>query len=276
MSALEVHGLDGKVALITGAARGQGRAHAVRLARSGVDLIVTDICAEVAEVPYPMATRADLEETVRLVEAEGRRAYAAVADVRDFAQLQAAVEAGVEELGRLDIVIANAGIVIQELDVPGWEMSEARWNALIDTNLTGVWHTLKAGVPRMIEGGRGGSAVIICSTTGIKGMVNMADYAASKHGIVGVMRSFAQELAPHKIRVNTIHPTGVATPMVENEMMETVIAGSPELAANFKNLLDVDLLQPDDISDAVLWLVSDAAKYVTAAQLVVDAGFTQK
>ncbi len=268
--------LDNKVALITGAARGQGRSHAVRFAGEGADIIAVDICQDVEAVPYSMATPEDLSETIRLVESLDRRIVAGVADVRDFAALDAAVSVGVAELGRLDIVVANAGVVVQELDVPGWEMSEQRWSTLIDINLTGVWHTLKAAIPAMIAGQRGGSIVITSSTAGIKGMVNISDYAASKHGVVGLMRTFAQELAPHNIRVNTVHPTGVATPMVQNEMMESVIAASPELATNFANLLDVDSPQASDISDAMLWLVSDAARYVTAVALPIDAGFTQK
>jgi SDR family mycofactocin-dependent oxidoreductase len=276
MSSIEVKGLAGKVALITGAARGQGRSHAVHLAEAGVDLILVDICAPIEGVPYDLATPDDLDATVDQVQALGRRAVAAIADVREFDQLKAAVDTGVEELGRLDIVLANAGVVVQELDVPGWELSEQRWRAVIEVNLMGAWHTLKAAVPKLLAGERGGSIVITSSTAGIKGMVDIADYAASKHGLVGLMRTFAQELAPHDIRVNTVHPTGVATPMIENEMMETVVAGSPALADNFANLLEVPSLQAADISEAILWLVSDAARFVTGVTLPVDAGFTQK
>jgi SDR family mycofactocin-dependent oxidoreductase len=268
--------LDDQVALITGAARGQGRSHAVRLASEGADIIAVDLLKDNAAVPYGMANPGDMDETVRLVHEQGRRIIAHQADVRVFAELDAAVKQGVEEFGRIDIVLANAGIVVQELGVPGWEISEERWNTLIDTNLTGVWHTLKAAVPTMIAGERGGAIVITSSTAGIKGMVNISDYAASKHGAVGLMRTFAQELAPYNIRVNTIHPTGVQTPMIENDMMTSVISASPELAANFANMLPVESLQAADVSDAVLFLVSDAARYITAVMLPVDAGFTQK
>jgi SDR family mycofactocin-dependent oxidoreductase len=268
--------LEGKVALITGAARGQGRSHAVRFATEGADIIAVDICQDVRGIPYPMGTPEDLAETTRLVTEQDRRIVPAQADVRDFAALEAAVSKGVGELGRLDIVVANAGVVSNQLGVRGWEISEERWHALIDVDLTGVWHTLKAAVPAIIAGERGGSIVITSSTAGIKGMVNIADYASSKHGVVGLMRTFAQELAPYNIRVNTVHPTGVATPMVENDMMDAVLAASPEVAANLSNMLPIDSLQPSDISDAMLWLVSDAARYVTGVTLPIDAGFTQK
>jgi SDR family mycofactocin-dependent oxidoreductase len=269
--------LDGKVALITGAARGQGRSHAVAMAREGAGIIAVDICANIGLVPYDMATREELDETVGLVREVGRHAVAAVADVRDLTAVQAAADRGVDELGRLDIVVANAGIVIQEVGVPGWEMSQERWRALIDTNLTGVWHTLRATIPAIIRGGRGGSIVITSSTAGLKGWANICDYASAKHGLVGLMRTLAQELAPYSIRINTIHPNGVATPMVQNEMMEAAAAAATRgPAADTSNMLPVELMEPSDISDAVLWLVSDAARFVTAVALPVDAGFTQK
>ena len=231
---------------------------------------------DIDEVPYGMATPEELKETAALVEAEGRRAHTALADVRDLAALESAVAAGVTELGRLDLVVANAGVVVQEHDVTGWEMSEARFRTVLDVNLIGAWNTLKATVPSLLERGEGGSIVLVSSTAGLRGMVDIPDYAASKHGVVGLMRTFAQELAPHRIRVNTVHPTGVVTPMTESEMMTSKFAASPALMEHFANLLPVEALQPTDLSDAVLWLTSDAAKYITGVTLPVDAGYTAK
>jgi SDR family mycofactocin-dependent oxidoreductase len=274
--AFQLPGLEGKVAFVTGAGHGMGRSHAVRMAQSGVDSILVDVGRDIDEVPYAMATAAELEETVTLVEAEGARAHAALADVRDLTALQDAVAAGVERFGGVDIVVANAGVVVQEQGVSGWEVSEARFRAVVEVNLFGVWNTLKATVPALLERGGGGSIVLVSSTAGLKGMIDIPDYAASKHGVVGLMRTFAQELAPHRIRVNTVHPTGVATPMTESEMMTSKFAASPALMENFANLLPVDALQPTDLSDAVLWLASDAAQYITGVTLPVDAGYTAK
>jgi NAD(P)-dependent dehydrogenase (short-subunit alcohol dehydrogenase family) len=211
-----------------------------------------------------------------LVEDLDRSIVGVEADVRDYDSLQAGIGEAVDELGRIDIVIANAGVVVQEPGVAGWEISAERWRTLVEVNLTGVWHTLKSTVPTMIDRGRGGSIVIVSSTAGLKGIATVSDYAATKHGLVGLMRSFAQELAPHQIRVNTIHPTGVATPMIENEMIESAMEGRSALARNLANMLPVKALTPDEISEAVLWLVSDAARNVTAVALPIDAGFTQK
>ena len=268
--------LEGHVALITGAARGQGRSHAVRLAQEGADIIATDISTQIETVKYDVASSDDLSETVRLVEAEGRRIVARQADVRDFEAVQAAVDDGIAELGHVDIVCANAGIGVQEVDSPTWKISAERWRDVIDVNLTGVWHTIKATVPAMIERDQGGSVVIINSTAGLKGQPFFADYAASKHGCVGLMRTLAKELAPHGIRVNSIHPTGVRTPMVENEALAAFVEANPEMVATLSNMLPVDMLEPSDVTNALLWLVSDAARYVTAVALPVDAGFTQK
>lgn len=268
--------VEGKVALITGAARGQGRSHAVRLAEEGADIIAVDACEQIDTVHYPMSTLEDLQETARLVEERGRRIVARRADVRDFRVLSAAVDAGLRELGRIDIVCANAGIGAQEVDVPAWKMSEERWRDVIDVNLTGVWLTVKAAVPSMIDRGEGGSIIITSSTAGLRGMAQLADYAASKHGLVGLMRTLAQELAQYSIRVNTVHPTGVKTPMIENEAMQVFIDANPAMVENLANMLPVETLESIEISNAVLWLASDAARYVTAITLPVDAGFTQK
>jgi SDR family mycofactocin-dependent oxidoreductase len=206
--------LDGKVALVTGAARGQGRAICTRLAEDGADIIAVDALTDVATVQYAMAKPADLAETVRLVEATGQRIVWRQADVRDFAALQSTIDDGVGQLGRLDIVCANAGIASFG---PTWELSEETWQDTIDINLSGVWHTVKAAVPAMIEADRGGAIVITSSTAGLKGMANIAHYTAAKHGLVGLMRTLANEVAPHRIRVNTVHPTNVATDMILND-----------------------------------------------------------
>jgi SDR family mycofactocin-dependent oxidoreductase len=267
--------LDGKVAFITGAARGQGRSHALRLASEGADVIAVDICRNLDTVLYPMATRADLDQTVSEVEALDRRIVAVQADVRDGKALRAAVEEGVAQLGSVDIVLANAGVAAlgnTESD------PEEIFRETIDINLTGVWNTVQAAVPNMIEQGRGGAIVLTSSTQGLTGRggdgVIMTSYAAAKHGVVGLMRSFATWLAPHNIRVNTVHPTGVDTPAINNDVSRAYFEAKPELASVFQNLMDVDVVQPLDISNAIAWLVSDEARYVTGVTLPVDAGFT--
>jgi SDR family mycofactocin-dependent oxidoreductase len=265
--------LEGKVALISGAARGQGRSHAVRLAQEGADIIAFDVCQQLPTVGYKMATPEDLKETAKQVEDLDRRIIAREADVRDGAAVRALVEEGVAELGRLDIVSANAGIATF---VPNaWEMADDVWEETIAVNLTGVWKTLKAAIPAMIDAGNGGAIVITSSTAGIKGMAGIAHYDSAKHGVVGLMRTLAIELAPHSIRVNTVHPTGVNTPMVVNDYMAQFLVDD-FTAANMTNLLPVELVEAVDISNAVLWLASDEARYVTGTCLPVDAGFLQK
>jgi SDR family mycofactocin-dependent oxidoreductase len=261
----------GKVAFITGAARGQGRSHAIRLAEEGADIIAIDICADYASVPYGMGTEADLAETARQVEALDRRIIARPADVRDPATLKAVVDEGVAELGRLDIVVANAGIcTIQAWD----EMTPEVWQDTLDTNLTGVWNTMVAGVPHLIAGG-GGSIIATSSTAGIKGLPFLAPYVAAKHGVVGIARSLANELASHKIRVNTIHPTGVNTPMADGLAgLNEHIHRDPNLGPIYMNTLPVESVEARDISNAVLFLASDEAQYVTGLELTVDAGNT--
>ncbi|PKW16402.1 mycofactocin-coupled SDR family oxidoreductase [Saccharopolyspora spinosa] len=273
--------LEGQVAFVTGAARGQGRSHAVRLAQEGADVIAVDICAQISSVEIPMATKEDLDETVRLVEAEGRRIAASVADVRDGVALTEAVRAGVAKLGRLDIVCANAGIYALTLDEPT-DVAERRrfWQDTIDVNLTGVWNTVEAAAPIMIEAGRGGAIILTASTAASKSAANhslaMDAYTAAKHGVVGLMRNLAVDLASHSIRVNTVHPTGVHTPMVENEVVGRYMAVNPGFAKLVQNSLPVDAVDPVDISNAIVYLASDAARYVTGVQLPVDAGFLVK
>lgn len=268
--------LEGKVAFITGAARGQGRSHAVRLAQEGADVIAVDLCEQIDTVPYPMATPEDLAQTVKEVEALDRRIVASRADVRSSAAMEEAVRDGVAQLGRLDIVLANAGIAPM-----GREDDAAQaWQDVIDVNLTGVWNTVRAAVPVLVEQGQGGAIVLTSSTAGLKGIGGDSGggqgYTASKHGVVGLMRSFANQLGPHGIRVNTVHPTGVNTPMVVNEFMQAWLAEDPSIAGAMTNLLPVEVLEAVDISNAIVWLVSDDARYVTGVTLPVDAGFTVK
>jgi SDR family mycofactocin-dependent oxidoreductase len=261
----------GKVAFITGAARGQGRSHAIRLAEEGADIIAVDICRDYGTVPYAMATEADLAETVKAVEALDRRIVATQADVRDAAALKAAVDDGVAQLGRLDIVSANAGIcTVQSWD----EVTPAVWQDTLDTNLTGVWNTMVVSVPHLIAAG-GGSIICTSSTAGIKGLPYLAPYVAAKHGVVGIARTMANELAIHKIRVNTVHPTGVDTPMGNGlSGLETLINRDPNLGPIYMNTLPVEIVDPRDISNAVLFLASDEARYVTGLEFTVDAGNT--
>jgi SDR family mycofactocin-dependent oxidoreductase len=268
--------MEGKVAFITGGARGQGRSHALRLAGEGADIIAVDLCGQVSSVPYEMSTPQDLDETVRLVEELDRRIVARQADVRDLGELQAAVDDGLSEFGHIDVVCANAGIAVQEAGIWTWNIDPARWKDVIDINLTGVWNTVKVTLPHIIERNSGGSIIITSSTAGMKGTPLLADYAASKHAVVGLMRTLAQELGPHNIRVNAIHPTGVRTPMIENDSMRRLIEQEPAMLGNLANLLPIDAVDPVDISNAVLWLASDQARYVTGISLPVDAGFSQK
>jgi SDR family mycofactocin-dependent oxidoreductase len=263
--------LEGKVAFITGAARGQGRSHAIRLAEEDADIIAVDILHDYDTVGYGMSTEADLAETVKAVEALDRRIIATQADVRDAAALKKAVDDGVAQLGKLDIVVANAGIcTVQSWD----EVTPAVWQDTIDTNLTGVWNTMVAAAPHLIANG-GGAIIATSSTAGIKGLPYLAPYVAAKHGVVGIARTMANELARHKIRVNTVHPTGVDTPMGSGlGGLEALIGRDPNLGPIFMNTLPVEIVQPRDISNAVLFLASDEAQYVTGLEFTVDAGNT--
>jgi SDR family mycofactocin-dependent oxidoreductase len=267
--------VDGKVAFVTGAARGQGRSHAVRLAQEGADIIAVDLCGPVPGVQYPAATPEDLAQTVKEVEGLDRRIVATRADVRDRAAMAAALDDGVAQLGRLDVVVANAGICVFG---PWDEMTPEIWQTTIDVNLTGVWNTVHLAAPHLIAGGRGGSIVLTSSTAGLKGQPFLTPYVAAKHGVVGLMRAFAHELAEHHIRVNSVHPTGVDTPMGAGdgaERLNALLEAHPRLAGMFTNALPVDITQPVDISNAVLFLASDEARYVTALTMTVDAGNTQ-
>jgi SDR family mycofactocin-dependent oxidoreductase len=270
--------LQGKVAFITGAARGQGRSHAVRLAEEGADIIAVDICRQIGSLLYPLATPEDLKETAAQVEALGRRIITAQADVRDVDALRRIVSDAAAELGGLDIVLANSGIVYLSDQPPA--DPDAMFREIIDVNLTGVWNTITAAAPIMIEQGRGGSIVLTSSTQGLSGRGGdggpVTAYAASKHGIVGLMRSCAHWLAPNHIRVNSIHPTGVNTAMATHEAASQLVGSSPALALAMSNLMDVPLVEPIDLSNAIAWLVSDEARYVTGVTLPVDAGFTVK
>jgi SDR family mycofactocin-dependent oxidoreductase len=269
--------LAGKVAFITGAARGQGRSHAVRLAEEGADIIAIDVPKHIAGLPYEPATAEDLAETVRQVEALDRRIVAAEADVRDLAALQDAVEKGVAELGRLDIVLANAGI---SAPAPTLDMSEEHWQTMIDINLTGVWKSLKASVPHITAGGRGGSIVITSSLAAIIVQPNIAHYSAAKGGLIQLSKVLAKELAPQGIRVNTVHPGTVLTPMVLNEPsyrlfrpdLEHPTQEDFEAVARSMTGLPTSAIDPVDMSNAIVYLVSDDGRYVTGTTHVVSAG----
>ena len=265
--------LDGKVAVITGGARGQGRAHAVTLARHGAQIVVCDIAAPLDFIGYPPATQADLDETARQVEDLDRRCVAVKADVRSGEQMRAVAERAMSEFGRIDILCANAGICDFEFS---WEMPEAQWQQTIDINLKGVWQSCKAVIPHMIEGGRGGAIVITSSVAGLKGLQGLTHYASTKHAVVGLMRTLAVELAPHSIRVNTVHPTGVNTMMGANPDMARIVERFPLLIQGSTNLLPIPMVEPEDISNVIAWLVSDEARYVTGVTLPVDAGATTK
>jgi len=273
--------MEGKVAFITGAARGQGRSHALRLAQEGAEIIALDLCQPIESVPYPLPTGGDLAETVKLVEDLDRRIVAREADVRDFSQLQSVVAEGISEFGHIDVVCANAGIGSW---APALEMEEQMWQEMIDINLTGVWKTIKAAVKPMIERRQGGAVIITSSVAGLFGFPNLVHYSAAKHGVVGIMRVLAQELAPYMIRVNTVNPTTVNTPMVVNDVapllfrpdLENPTIDDMTEALMGLNSLPIALVEAVDISNAVLWLASDEARYVTGVALPVDAGFCQK
>jgi (+)-trans-carveol dehydrogenase len=267
--------LQGRVAVITGAARGQGRAHAVRLAADGASIIALDVCGHVSDaLGYPMATPQDLDETVRLVEEAGGKIVARQADVRRIDQVRAAVNAGLDVFGRIDVVVCNAGIITYGLS---WELDEEAFDAVMDVNVKGVWNTVRATVPTMIEAGNGGSVIITSSTGGIRGNPLMLSYDASKHAVVGMMRCLANELGQYNIRVNTVHPTGVRTAMGFDPQVGALQAQYPELFDGVgRNILPVPSVRPEDIAGAVAWLASDESRYVTGVTLPVDAGSTNR
>ncbi|TLF98249.1 NAD(P)-dependent oxidoreductase [Nocardia cyriacigeorgica] len=270
------HRHAGKVAFITGAARGQGRAHAVRLAEEGADIIAVDIAGPLPEaVPYDSATPQDLEETVRLVEGAGRKIVAAAVDVRDHDGLRAAVDDGVAALGRLDIIVANAGICIPQV----WnEITPDSFRDVLDINVTGTWNTVTAGAQHIIDGARGGSIILISSSAGVKMQPFMVHYTASKHAITGMARALAAELGRHGIRVNSVHPGAVNTPMGGGSMVAALgaaLESNPQLGHMMTPFLPAWVAEADDVAAAVSWLASDESRYITAAQITVDLGSTQ-
>ena len=273
--------LEGRVAFITGAARGQGRAHAVRLAKDGADIIAIDVCRPVSDtITYPMATPEELAETVQAVEATGRKVLAREVDIRDLPALQKVVADGVEQFGRLDIVVANAGVL-------SWgrmhEMSEEQWDTVIDVNLNGTWRTIRAAVPAMIEAGNGGSIIIVSSSAGLKATPGNGHYSASKHGLVAITNSLALEVGEYGIRVNSIHPYSIDTPMVEKEAMMDLFAKYPSFIHGFspmpvkpvnheskKGLQE--FMAPEEVADVVAWLAGDGSATISGSQIAVDRG----
>jgi SDR family mycofactocin-dependent oxidoreductase len=272
--------LDGKVAFISGVARGQGRSHAIRLAREGANVIGVDICADIPANHYPMASRDELDETVDLVEQAGGKMLGTVADVRDFHQVKAAMDDGVAHFGRLDIALGNAGIAPVAFHELSIEEELAQWRAVVDVNLDGSYHVAAASIPQLIAGNRGGSIVFTSSTAGLRGFGGAQGgglgYAASKHGIVGLMRTLANALAPQNIRVNTVHPTAVNTMMAVNPAMTEFLENYPGGGPHLQNPLPVAMLEPEDISAAIAYLVSDEGRYITGITFPVDAGFCNK
>jgi (+)-trans-carveol dehydrogenase len=273
--------VDGKVALITGAARGQGRAQAALFAREGADVILIDVCESMDTIPYPLATPEDLKETADLATAAGARVVTQIADVRDTDTMRGAVDAAIGEFGRIDILCANAGVLSYGR---AWEFTDDQWDEVVGTVLTGVFKTVRAVVPHMIERGQPASIVLNSSTAGLKGAQNIAHYAAAKHGVVGYARSLAMELAPMNIRVNTVHPGGIDTAMVRNDAtyrifrpdLEHPTADDAISVFHQMHALPVGLMDPDDVARAVLFLASDDARYITGVALPVDAGAGQK
>jgi len=264
----------GKVALITGAARGQGRADALRLAGEGADVIVVDVCAPLPSVPYDSATPEDLAETVSLVEKTGRRVISGIVDVRDLAKLRAIADDAVGQLGRLDVIVANAGICVPK---PWDQVTPQIYEDTISTNITGTWNTVMAGAPHLVRAG-GGSVILISSAAGLKVQPFMVPYTTSKFAVRGMAKAFAAELGQHNIRVNSVHPTGVNTPMGSGNMQAEIgaaIAGYDRLGAMFINMLPVDGTAPEDVADTVLFLASDESKFITAHEIAPDAGVTE-
>jgi SDR family mycofactocin-dependent oxidoreductase len=272
---------EGKVAFITGAARGQGRSHAVRFAEEGADIIAFDLCEQIDSVAYPLARPEDLDETVNLVEKTGRRIVAEQGDVRDFEKVKSVVAKGVSELGRIDFVLANAGI----LPIVGEQAQDiSAFVDAINVMLNGVYYTIEASLPALLEHGEGGAIVITSSTAGLTGMHakfsqknhGAAGYIAAKHGVVGLMRGYANMLAEKNIRVNTVHPTGLASPMIVNQQVDQLLADQPEYLQSLENLLPVPLIEPSDISEAMVYLCGRSGRYITGITLPVDAGFAVK
>lgn len=273
--------LDGQVAFISGLARGQGRSHALTLAKEGADIIGFDLCGDIASTTYPGTTPADLEETERLIKEIGRRVVLSQADVRDYAQVEAAFQRGLAQLGRVDIIIPNAGICSGGKT---WEITTDAWRETLDINLTGSWHVVKAAVPTLISQNQGGSVVFIGSTEALKGAENMSSYAASKHGVTGLMTCLARELGQYNIRVNSVNPTCVDTNMIQNPYVWGLFA--PEMDNPTRDdvedrfagthILPVPWMEPIDVSRSILYLVGESGRYITASTLTIDAGFIVK
>jgi SDR family mycofactocin-dependent oxidoreductase len=264
----------GKVALITGAARGQGRADALRLAEEGADVIVVDVCAPLPSVPYDSATPEDLAETVSLIEKTGRRVISGIVDVRDLDKLRGIVDDAVRQLGRLDVIVANAGICVPK---PWDQVTPQIYEDTISTNITGTWNTVMAGAPHLVKAG-GGSVILISSAAGLKVQPFMVPYTTSKFAVRGMAKAFAAELGQHHIRVNSVHPTGVNTPMGSGNMQAEIgaaIAGYDRLGAMFINMLPVESTEAEDVADTVLFLASDESKFITAHEIAPDAGVTE-
>jgi len=275
--------VEGKVALITGVARGQGRSHALRLAEEGADIVGIDLCEDLPNVPFPLGSEEDLEKTRSLIEGTGRRAVLHKGDVRRTVDIESVVQDGLSAFGYIDVVVANAGIGIF---APTWEMAEHDWIAILDTNLTGAWRTAKSAIPQMIEAGRGGSIMFTASGAALRANGNLAAYAASKTGLMGLARELALELGPHRIRVNTVHPTAVKTPMLDNDYIGRLFKPDlpPDASADERreatadvlrgqDLLGVGWIDAADVSNAVLFLASDESRMITGTPFRVDAGY---
>ncbi len=268
--------LNGKVAFITGAGRGQGRAHAIRLAEEGADIVALDVLEDVPGLQYPMASTADRDETVAAVEATGRRILFEKADIRDLARLTEVADLGIARFGHIDVVVANAGAGAPAVS---YEMSEQTFSDTIDRFLTSTWRTVRAVAPAMIEAGRGGSIILISSTSGLVGVPGMAHYVAAKHGVTGLMKALAIDLGPFDIRVNAVATSNVNTPMIRNAAIRDAWAGRPDATdddvvreMSAMHILDVPWIETVDVSHAVLWLASEEARYVTGSTVPVDAG----
>jgi SDR family mycofactocin-dependent oxidoreductase len=273
--------LAGRVAFVTGAARGQGRAYAVRLAREGADVIISDICAPVSDtIPYVGATPEDLAETARLVEAEGRAVLSRTVDIRDDVALRQLVADGVERFGRLDVLVANAGVLSWGRL---WELSDEQWNTVIDVNLTGTWRTLRAVIPAMIDAGNGGSIVIISSSAGLKATPGNGHYAASKHGLTSMTNTLAIELGEYSIRVNSVHPYSIATPMIQNDAMLAVLGKHQSYLHSFAPMpyqppaknsgaKRSDFMSAEEAAEVVVWLAGDRSGLLSGSQISIDRG----
>lgn len=264
--------LDGQVALVTGAARGIGRATALALARAGADLVLSDVGAQVSGLTYATAAASDLEQTADLTRSAGARVVTSVADVRDHPALLAAVDAGLRKLGRLDIVVANAGVASWPRTT--WQATPEQWGTMIDIVLTGTWNTCRAAIPAILDGARGGSIVVVGSTAAVKPLPTIGHYAAAKSGLVGLVKSLALELAADSVRVNAVHPGGTGTEMTQNPAAETWQRTAPGVAGSLALPLPIHRMEPVDVAHAVRWLCSDEARYITGTELVVDAGAT--